>query len=154
MQPKKFLLATGEKFAVGFKTGENFMGEAWQLTKSQVENLTIHQIATSNYLKDSIADGEKNNITHMSSQQVPIFLLESNNALSELQADKFNEYLKDYGLDDILDQRTKSNKLSSPGRNTIQCSRNLCFRLPTRRMILTKRLLDFRQKLSLENPYH
>jgi len=155
MQPEKFLLAFGEKFAVGLKTGENFMGEAWQLTKSQVENLTIHQIATSNNLKDSIADGEKNNITHIvKAAGTYILCLESNNAFSELQADKFNEYLKDNGLDDILDQRTKSNKFSSPGKEYYSVQSKLMFQVADKTDDTYKKVIGFQAEIIPDrNPY-
>jgi uncharacterized GH25 family protein len=45
-----------------------------------------------------------------------LLLLESNLAYVESPAEKFNDYLKDNGLDNALDTRTKTNTLDKPSR--------------------------------------
>jgi uncharacterized GH25 family protein len=42
--------------------------------------------------------------------------MQSDNAFIELDAQKFNDYLKEDGLDDILDIRTKTNTLDKPSK--------------------------------------
>jgi uncharacterized GH25 family protein len=155
MQPERFLIAAGEKLAVSFKKGENFMDEPWLITKAQIENLTMHHSAKSNNLMDSIADGEKNNLMHLiKATGTYVLTLQSHNMLAELPADQFNEYLKSYGLDESLDQRTRSNTLSSPARDHYAVQSKLMFQVGDNRDDTYKKEIGFQAEIIPDrNPY-
>ena len=83
--------------------GENFMGEPWDLKVHKVEKLDLHHGADVKSLLDSIKDDPKNNLSiTLEEEGTHLLSLQSNNAFSELEAEKFNEYLKEDGLDDVL----------------------------------------------------
>src|SRR5687767_14922320 len=63
LQPLKFIYKPGEKFSISFKTGENFMGEPWEIKKSQIENMTLHEMSKSFAVTDSVMEGNKDNVS-------------------------------------------------------------------------------------------
>lgn len=115
LQPATFFLSPGEKLVVGFHEGENFMGEPWDLQKNHIEKLELQQLAKTTNLRDSVKTGEKDNLSYtIEHEGTYILSMQSNNAFVEMQGDEFNAYLKENGLDEVLDHRQKTNTLSSP----------------------------------------
>ncbi|HEX6891879.1 MAG TPA: DUF4198 domain-containing protein, partial [Chryseolinea sp.] len=117
MQPLKFFLHPGERTNIRFVVGENFIGEPWNLKQHKVQTLDLHNGADMKSLVDSILIDPKNNLS-LTLQREGTYLLslESNNAFIESEAEKFNDYLKEDGLDDVLDQRKRTNSLSKPAK--------------------------------------
>src|SRR5690349_10990746 len=112
LEPLKFFFAVGEKAVINFKVGENFVGEPWDLKKHRIEKLEIHHDTKSIDLRESVNEGEKNNLqVALNELGTHLIVMQSNNAFIELEAEKFNKYLKEDGLDDIYSLREKSNAL-------------------------------------------
>lgn len=117
LQPKKFKYKVGEEMFIKFLVGENFEGEPWDLKKNKIEKLDLHHLSKVIDLRGQVKPDEKEKLkfkfteigTHLLSMQ-------SNEAYIEMDAQKFNDYLKDDGLDDILDLRTKTNTLDKPSK--------------------------------------
>lgn len=112
LQPRKFWYKVGEEMIVDFMVGENFGGEFWDMTRHNVERLEIHAGTTvKNLLKDVSKTSGKNLTYKFDREGTHLVALESDFAFIELDAGKFNDYLKEDGLDDIIAQRKKDGKL-------------------------------------------
>jgi uncharacterized GH25 family protein len=155
MQPVKFFLHPGELTAVRFMVGENFMGEPWDLKVHKVEKLNLHNGADVKSLTDSIRIDPKNNLwLSLQDEGTYMLSLESNNAFSELDAEKFNDYLKEDGLDDVLDHRKKTNSLNMPAKEFYRRYSKLLLQSGNKRDDTYKKVLGFPIEIIPEmNPY-
>lgn len=117
MNPKKFQFNKGETMVVDFMVGENFEGELWNLKKQRLVKLD-HITATKTInLLPAVKEGEGKNFSVTFQQEgTHLFVMQSNNAFIKLDGEKFNAYLKEDGLDEILDHRTKTNTLTDTAR--------------------------------------
>ncbi len=115
--PKKFFYTVGEEMTVDFMVGENFEGEYWDLNRHKIEKLEISSTAlVKDLLKDVKPAAGKNLKYKFDREGTHLLGLQSNAAFIELDGEKFNAYLKEDGIDNILDARTKSNDLSKPAK--------------------------------------
>jgi len=113
LQTGKFRYNVGDEMYVEFMVGENFQGEPWDLTKHQVERLEIHQSATVKRLEKQVTQTKGKNLTYKFDREgTHLVALESNFASIELEAEAFNKYLEEDGLDNILDDRKKSGRMN------------------------------------------
>jgi uncharacterized GH25 family protein len=121
MQLQKFIFNKGEVAGIDFMVGENFQGERWNLKRHRVVRLEQHTLAGLNTIslptdtsRRPVLDVTlKNEGTHL-------IVMQSNNAYLELEAEKFNAYLKEDGLEDIINHRTTTNTLDKPSREHYQ----------------------------------
>jgi uncharacterized GH25 family protein len=117
LQPKKFKYALNEEMNVAFLEGENFDGEPWDLKKSKITKLEIAHQAKVTGLKLQIKPDTKDKLKYKLVEEGTYLLsVQSNEIYIELEADKFNDYLKEDGLDDALDIRSKTNTLDKPSK--------------------------------------
>ena len=117
LQPVNFFLKSGEHLVVSFKVGENFAGEPWDLTTHKIERLDLHHLNQSRNVRDSVAPGAKNNLSlRLREEGTHLLAMQSDNTFVGMEADKFNEYLKEDGLDEVYDQRKKTNTLTEPSK--------------------------------------
>lgn len=127
MQPKKFLFTVGETMTLDFMVGENFEGELWDLKKERL--VKLDQIAagkTTNLLNLVTPGAGKNLSVTFQEEGTRLFVMQSNNAFIKLDGEKFNAYLKEDGLDDILEHRTRTNTLAdSASEHYARCTKLL-----------------------------
>jgi uncharacterized GH25 family protein len=117
LQPRKYRLAIGEELKFNFKVGENFDGEEWDLKKHKVEKLDWHTSTKITDLKKLVkADGRDRVTLKMTEEGTQLIAMQSNYAFIELDAAKFNDYLKEDGIEDIHALRTKNNTLDKPAK--------------------------------------
>jgi uncharacterized GH25 family protein len=117
LQPLKYFYSVGEKAVISFKVGENFMGEPWNLKLHRIERLELIHGSQSSDLKANVKEGEKDNLeVELNESSTHMIVMQSNDAYIELEANKFNEYLKEDGLDNVYDLRAKSNTLNKPSK--------------------------------------
>jgi uncharacterized GH25 family protein len=113
LQPAKFRFALGETIKLDFMVGESFTGEFWDLKKHKAEKIQLHRLSRSRDLAKEVKSTQGNNLDLKADQEgTYLFSLQSNAAYIELEGEKFNDYLKEDGLDYILDERTKSGSLT------------------------------------------
>lgn len=116
LQPVNFIVKTGESVVVNFKEGENFMGRPGSLKKDDLLKLELHHKNTMKDLKGEIVEGEKGAVTAtLANEGTYVLVMQSGNAFSNLEAEKFNTYLKEDELDDAYTQREKTNGLNKNG---------------------------------------
>jgi len=115
LQPKKYRYAIGEEIKLDFRVGENFDGEFWDLERHEVEKMELHRANSVKDLLKTVKPTAGSNLTFKADAVgTYLFGMQSNAAYIELEAEKFNAYLKEDGLDYILDERTKAGILSKP----------------------------------------
>lgn len=114
LQPRKFQYKVGDEMIVDFMVGENFGGEFWDLARHKVERLEIHMGTTvKNLIKDVTPTVGKNLTYKFDREGTHLVALESDFAFIELDAGKFNDYLKEDGIENILAERKKNGTLET-----------------------------------------
>jgi uncharacterized GH25 family protein len=117
MQPIKFFFTPGENAMISFKVGENFTGEPWDLRKSKIIKLEHHQFSKVKDLIPQMAEGEKDNLQiTLAEEGTHLVAAQTSHTFIELEAEKFNAYLKEDGLDDAYYQREKTKTLDTSGK--------------------------------------
>jgi len=117
LQPKKFKYALNEEMNVSFLVGENFEGELWDLKKNKIEKLELSHLAKVVDLRAQVKPDAKEKLKYKFAEEGTYMLsMQSNNAFTESEAEKFNDYLKDEGLENVQDIRTKTNTLDQPAK--------------------------------------
>lgn len=117
LQPRKYVYATGEEMVVDFKVGENFQGEFWDMQLHKAVKLEMHnRTSTVDLLKQVKTTVGKNLSYKFMKAGTHLLTMQSNDAYIEMEADKFNDYLKEDGLENILDERTRTNTLNKPSK--------------------------------------
>ena len=117
LQPKKFKYKVGEEINIDFMVGESFTGEFWDLKRHKVEKLELYNFSGNKDLLKEVKTTEGNNLVYKFSQPgTHLVVMQSDAAYIELEAEKFNDYLKEDGLDYILEERKKTNRLNNPSK--------------------------------------
>ncbi|HZB11649.1 MAG TPA: DUF4198 domain-containing protein [Chryseolinea sp.] len=154
LQPVKFIYKSGERQAINFLNGENFMGEAWDLKKNQIEALSLHQLSKSISVIDSASEGKKENVKlTLNTEGTYLLTMQTKNVLNEWDGAKFNDLLKEYGLDEILESRKKINP-PPPSKEHYATYTKLLFQVGEKKDDTYKKSNNFPVEiLPLENPY-
>lgn len=155
LQPQKFFFLPGEKVTVSFKVGENFVGEPWDLKRHGVEQLGVQHLDTYQDLKATVQGGDKNNIEFtLADEGTHLVVMQSNNAFIEMAADKFNAYLEEDGLNEILSMRRRNNTMDKPSREFYSRHTKLLLQAGAKRDDTHSKVLGLPIEIvPLKNPY-
>jgi uncharacterized GH25 family protein len=155
LQTTKFRYTVGETMTVDFKVGENFSGEFWDMNVHKVEKAEMHFPGGATNLTETVKPTKGKNISYKFSKAgTHILALQSNAAFIEREAEKFNDYLKEDGLDNILDLRTKSNSLDKPVKEFYQRFAKLMVQAGNANDETYRKRAGFRLEIMpLTNPY-
>jgi uncharacterized GH25 family protein len=153
--PKKFRFAVGEEMPVSFMVGENFEGEPWNLQKHKVEKLELHQLTKSKDIRALVRPEEKEKLKiKFTEEGTHLVVMQSNYAFIELEAEKFNEYLKEDGLDNALEQRKNSNTLDKPAKEFYARFTKLLVQVGNKTDNTFKKRIGLKNEIVLDqNPY-
>lgn len=117
LQPQKYFFAVGETAVIDFKVGENFTGEDWDMKRHKVEQISLFTGAAPVDLQPAVKPTAGKNLSYTFTQAgTHQFFLKSNAAFIELEGDKFTDYLKEDGIDEILDLRAQRNETHTKAR--------------------------------------
>jgi uncharacterized GH25 family protein len=127
LMPASFFLQTGEKTKVLLLVGEHFKGENWG-GKSRRTRKLMHY--ATGWLEDLTSRATASDSNHLEvtflQEGTHLLTLESHNSFISLEADKFNAYLKEDGIANILELRTRQKRLDSNARELYQrCAKTL-----------------------------
>ncbi len=155
LQPMKFRFNLNEDASVDFMVGESFTGELWDLKKHKVEYLQWHNAAGENNIVASVKSVKGSRIIQkFTAEGTQLFAMKSNAAYIELAADKFNDYLKDDGLENILDERKKKNQLDKPSKENYTRFAKLLVQAGNKTDDTYKKNIGFRiEIIPQNNPY-
>jgi len=117
MMPDKFQYVKGDTIRVRFNVGENFVGETWNLREERISSVSLHTNSNVADLKAVAAPGRGTHLKLAAVREGTFMItMEGENAFVELPADRFNEYLKEHALDNVISSRKKANATDLPGR--------------------------------------
>ncbi|MBS1978718.1 MAG: DUF4198 domain-containing protein [Bacteroidetes bacterium] len=155
LRPRKFRFKTGEELKVDFVVGEQFTGEYWDLQKHKVEKLILFAGGMQkNMVKDVRLSKGNNIVTKLEKGGTYLVALESDDAYLELDAEKFNAYLKEDGIEDILSERTQQKTLDQPSKEYYKRYAKLLVQTGTAADDTYRKRADFRFEIvPLANPY-
>ena len=154
LQADKYFLSVGERLKVRFMVGENFMGEAWDLKRHKIEKLELHEGNTVRNLSDSVNAGTGFLQTTFKEPGSKLIAMQSNKAYIELDSEKFNEYLKEDGLDNVIELRKKNNWTNKPSREFYSRYTKLFIQVGELRDDVHKKEIGFPiEIISDKNPY-
>jgi uncharacterized GH25 family protein len=155
IEPKAFRFKVGEEMKVDFMVGENFTGEYWDMTRHKAEKLEMYMGIEKRNLTKEVKSTKGKNLTYKFDREgTHLLSLESNEAFIELEADKFNAYLKEDGLDNILDARTNAKELDKPSKEFYKRFAKLIVQAGDRTDAVFKKKLNTRLEIiPLANPY-
>lgn len=129
LQTDKFIFQPGESLVLGLKTGENFIGNPWNPGKQAITRLERQHLGNAIDLSGLVKEADKNLLTiPLRDEGTHVILMESNNTFSEKEADRFNEFLREEGLDEILEQRKKRRHSVIRQRSFIRVIQNCSYR--------------------------
>src|SRR5688572_31173094 len=121
LRPKKFKYAVGEEVKIDFVVGENFTGDFWDMSKHRVEKLELITAYGKKDLTKSVKPTKGTNLTYkVASQGTQLITIQSNKAFIDLDAEKFNAYLAEDGLEDIIQLRKDRNETGSGAKEHYQ----------------------------------
>lgn len=125
--PLRFFVEPGSKHSLHVFVGEDFTGERWAGKSTRLTRL-MHYTATDSADLTAAATTADTVHTTVAFQKPGLHLvaLTTNNAFLELPADKFNTYLQDDGLDNVVALRRQRGETNKPGREAYRrCAKTL-----------------------------
>lgn len=155
LMPRKFRLRPGDQLTVDFLVGEGFEGTSWDLKRHQVEHLEVFNRFGKQDLTASVKPAQGANFTYaLSSVGTYVIALQSDTAFIRLDAEKFNEYLAEDGLDNIIDLRKQSGAEDRPSREFYRRYAKLIVQSGDRVDDTYKQAAGLRLEITpLQNPY-
>lgn len=155
LQPQQYFFKAGETMNISFRIGENFMGEVWDLNRHRVEKMEHYFGAQQESVKALVNPGDKENVALvLKDEGTHLIALQSNDAFIELEADKFNAYLEEDGLDNVIAIREKNKATNKPGREFYTRHAKLLVQAGTTTDDTYKKVVGFPLEIvPLKNPY-
>jgi len=123
LEPEKFIYEPGDPINIRFLVGENFEGENWSGNSLKVNQLNFYSKDYTDDLSSEISDEKGDSIQiSLYDEGTAMLTFNSNNSFINLDAEKFNEYLKEDGLQTAIDYRREHNESDSAGKEFFQRS--------------------------------
>ena len=120
LEPQKFLLAIGEKINLRVFVGENFTGEEVDFSKFKLTKFAHYNSKGEQNTKGDLSEQNLSDFLKFETEGNHLIAFNNSNKHIELAADKFNEYLKDDGLDNVAAYRKKHGQLNKRGTEEYQ----------------------------------
>jgi uncharacterized GH25 family protein len=156
IQPDKFIYKRGDAINVKFLVGENFKGENWAGNRDKVASLRYYfDNVTDKNLGDNlgIEKGDSLQIA-MLEEGTAMITLNTKNSFIDLEAPKFNEYLREDGLTEALEYRQKNGDTIKNGLENYQRSVKTIFQVGSKTTDCYKRKTDLPLDIiPAEHPY-
>jgi uncharacterized GH25 family protein len=123
LQPDKFIYNKGETATIKFRVGENFEGDNWNSNRSKINFLTFYTNGITKDVAPFISDnnGDSLRLT-LTSDGTAMIAYNGLNSFIELDAAKFNDYLKEDGLTEAIEYRKQHNETEDSSHEFYQRS--------------------------------
>lgn len=130
LQPDKFIYDRGEEINISFLVGESFEGENWNGDSSRINSLMFYYGGVKDEIPKKLLAG-KGDTLHLRQYDEGTNMLTYNslNAFLRQEADEFNKYLEENGLNDAIEYRRQNNELDSTGKEFYQRSVKTIFQV-------------------------
>jgi uncharacterized GH25 family protein len=110
MKADKFSVAPGDKVVVQVTTGRDFDGTPVDVKKDQFVKAEHHTVNSAVSVLPQLTNGLKDHLTEtLTTEGTHAIILRTNPVVTEIDAETFNAYLKEYSVDEVVDLRTKKN---------------------------------------------
>jgi uncharacterized GH25 family protein len=126
LEPQKFFLKIGEKLNLSVFVGENFKGETVDFSKFEVSKFTHYSAGNEKNTNGKLTEKDLNELLKFDAEGNHLIAFNNTNKFIELDAKKFNAYLKSDGMDNIAELRKNQGKTNEKGREFYQrCAKTL-----------------------------
>lgn len=124
LHPDKFIYRVGENVNIKFLVGEDYVGENWKGNRTKVKDLRLYYSDVTDDCADQLSDTATGDSLQMAffEEGTMMVIFNNHNSFIELNADEFNAYLKEDGLQNAIDYRAANNETQSLGREYYQRS--------------------------------
>jgi uncharacterized GH25 family protein len=123
LQPDKFIYNYADIVNVKFLVGENFDGSNWSGNNEKIQSLYFYYGGVKDNLADGLSDEKGDSLLfRLCHEGTTMITFNSTNSFIELEAQKFNDYLAEDGLDSAAGLRLQNNETDSMGREYYQRS--------------------------------
>src|SRR6266496_5360650 len=157
IQPDKFIYKRGETINIKFLAGENFNGENWTGDKEKIAGLRYYfdDVIDKNLDDDlGVEKGDSLQLA-MLDEGTAMITLNTKNSFIDLEAGKFNEYLREDGLTETIEYRQKNGDTIKNGRENYQRSVKTIFQVGKRFTNVYKQKTDLPLDIiPAEHPYN
>ena len=109
IQPDKFIYEHAEPVNIKFLVGENFTGENWTGDKDKIKSLRLYfDGVTDKNFNDNLGSNKGDSLEiAMLDEGTVLVTLNTTNSFIDIDAAKFNNYLREDGLTEALKYREK-----------------------------------------------
>ena len=115
IEPSKFRPAPGETVSIGLRVGQNFVGDPVPRLARAFEQFIVRQ-GGSEQPVNGMENTDPAGFFRADGQATAIVAYRSAGFFVDLPAEKFEEYLRQEGLEAIIEARTKRGERDKPGR--------------------------------------
>lgn len=123
LQPEKFIYKSGENINIRFWVGEDFDGSNWSGNRAKVKSLQLYAGNSISDLAGNISNANGDSLQlNIPGEGTVMVTFNSANSFIQLDAAKFNAYLKDDGLQNAMDYRAVHNETDTAGKEFYQRS--------------------------------
>ena len=119
LQPADFFPKVGDAVSVLIRVGENFEGERWGGGSRRAEQLKISNLAGEKDLLSTLTQADSAVFSpniKIEQSGTQMLTLATNSSFIELEPAKFLSYLKEDGLENVIEFRQKNNETNKNGR--------------------------------------
>lgn len=156
IQPDKFIYNHGEPVNIKFVFGENFAGENWTGDKDKIKSLRLYfeDVTDTNFVDDlGKSKGDSLQIAILD-EGTAMVTLNTTNSFIDLDAAKFNAYLREDGLTEALKYREQHGDTSMNGHENYQRSVKTIFQVGSKFTNVYKRKTNLPLDIvPAEHPY-
>lgn len=126
LEPQRFLVKVGEKINFRVFVGENFKGEFVDFSQFSVTSLAQYRRGNKQETGGSLSEKQVADFLKFDAEGLSLVAFNNTNKFIELEAQKFNEYLKSDGLDNVKELRKQRGEMNRRGREVYQrCAKTL-----------------------------
>lgn len=123
LEPQQYIFSRTDEINIRFKVGEAFTGDNWKGNLEKVSELKLYYADIVDDLNDALNDEEGDSLQFSIHEEGTAMVTFNNtNSFIELEAEKFNAYLLEDGLQAAIDYRKQHNETDSIGREFYQRS--------------------------------
>lgn len=124
LRPAKYFYEPGDTALIQFATGEDFIARPLLPSASEIESLEFRNKVRFEDLRPHVGNDERTPVVIPALQEGYQFIFFKTNRTLKFDGAEFNEFLKQYGADQIYAERQKGNRASQSAKilaaNTVQ----------------------------------
>jgi uncharacterized GH25 family protein len=123
LEPQQYIFSRTDEINIRFKAGEAFTGDNWKGSREKITELKLFYADIVDDLTDAISEDEGDSLQFSIHEEgTALVTFNNTNSFIELEAEKFNAYLLEDGLQSAIDYRKQNNETDSIGREFYQRS--------------------------------